>query len=79
MDRIKGNQNDPGEGFSPNDRTAPAWLDTHGEHGPLTILLMVPANPDHELPTNPFTIARSVKEQVRSIAAAYRAGVLNVY
>lgn len=72
MVRKKGNQNDPGGGFSPNDRTAPAWLDTQGEHGPLSILLMVPANPDHKLPTNPFTIARSVKEQVGSIAAAYR-------
>lgn len=67
----KGKITDPG-GSSLNDRTAPEWMDPKGEHGTLTVLLMEPAQRDGKLPNNPFIIARSVKEQVGSIAAAYR-------
>lgn len=72
MTRRKGNHGDPGGGPSPNDRTAPEWLDSKGEHGPLSVLLMVPTQREGKLPNNPFIIARSVKEQVGSIAAAYK-------
>ncbi|XP_039453066.1 uncharacterized protein LOC120431998 [Culex pipiens pallens] len=76
MVRKKGVQSDPGGGStsSPalNDRTLPEWLDNQGEHGPVTVLLMAPEHRKGKLPNNPFVIAKSVKEQVGSIAAAYR-------
>lgn len=71
MSRRKGKPNDPG-GPSPNDRRLPDYMDPQGEHGPLIVLLMVPANREDKLPTNPFIISRSVKEQVGAISAAYR-------
>ncbi|XP_038121157.1 eukaryotic translation initiation factor 5B-like [Culex quinquefasciatus] len=71
MTRRKGKPDDRG-GTSLNDRTAPEWMDSTGEHGPLTVLLMTPAHLEGKLPTNPFTIARSVKEQIGAITAAYR-------
>lgn len=71
MTRKKGKPDDRG-GTSLNDRTAPEWMDSTGEHGPLTVLLMTPAHREGKLPSNPFTIARSVKEQVGAITAAYR-------
>ncbi|KAL9694896.1 hypothetical protein quinque_014181 [Culex quinquefasciatus] len=71
MTRRKGKPDDRG-GTSLNDRTAPEWMDSTGEHDPLTVLLMTPAHREGKLPTNPFTIARSVKEQVGAITAAYR-------
>lgn len=76
MVRRKGGQSDPGGGSLPspalNDRTLPEWLDSQGEHGPVTVLLMAPAHREGKLPNNPFVIAKSVKEQVGSISAAYR-------
>lgn len=76
MVRKKGGQSDPGGGSSSspalNDRTLPEWLDSKGEHGPVTVLLMAPAHREGKLPNNPFVIAKSVKEQVGSISAAYR-------
>lgn len=76
MVRKKGNPSDPGGGVPPatalNERTLPEWLDNKGEHGPVTVLLMVPAHREGKLPSNPFVIAKSVKEQVGSISAAYR-------
>lgn len=76
MVKKKGNPSDPGGGAPPstalNDRTLPEWLDNKGEHGPVTVLLMVPAHREGKLPKNPFLIAKSVKEQVGSISAAYR-------
>lgn len=76
MVRNKGKPSDPGGGSSPspalNDRTLPEWLDAKGEHGPVTVLLMAPTHREGKLPNNPFVIAKSVKEQVGSISAAYR-------
>lgn len=71
MTRAKAKKPVPGV-TPPGGRTAPEWMDPKGEHGELTVLLMEPANRDHKLPNNPFIIARSVKEQIGSIAAAYR-------
>lgn len=71
MTRRKGKSNDRG-GPSPSDRTIPEWMDATGDHGPLTVLLMSPAHQDGKLPTNPFIIARSMKEQVGAVSSAYR-------
>lgn len=71
MTRKRGKISDPG-GTSPNERTAPEWMDERGEHGQLTVLLMSPAHHEGKLPSNPFIVARSVKEHVGSISAAYR-------
>lgn len=71
MPRKKGKQDDRG-GPTPNDRTIPEWMDAAGDHGPVTVLLMSPAHREGKLPTNPFTISRSVKEQVGAIPSAYR-------
>lgn len=71
MSRKKGKPNDPG-GPSPNDRRLPDYMDPTGDHGPVIVLLMVPANLDQKLPTNPFIISRSIKAQVGAISAAYR-------
>lgn len=71
MARKKGKGPDQGES-SHTDRTAPEWMDANGELGALTVLLMEPAHRDGKLPNNPFIVARSLKEQVGSITAAYR-------
>lgn len=71
MTRSKAKNKDPGAS-PPGGRTVPDWMDPKGEHGELTVLLMEPAHRDHKLPNNPFIIARSVKEQIGSITAAYR-------
>lgn len=71
MSRKKGKPNDPG-GPSPNDRRVPEFMDPNGDYGPMIVLLMTPAKRDEKLPTNPFIIARSVKDQVGTISAAYR-------
>lgn len=71
MTRKKAKPLDQGDP-SPNGRTAPEWMDARGEHGALTVLLMEPAHREGKLPSNPFIIARSMKEQVGSITAAYR-------
>lgn len=68
MSRGKGKNGDS----SPNDRTLPEWMDAAGDHGPLTVLLMSPARREGKLPNNPFVIARSMKEQVGAVSAAYR-------
>lgn len=71
MPRNRAKNNDPGVS-PPGGRTVPEWMDPKGEHGELTVLLMEPLYRDHKLPSNPFIVARSIKEQAGSIAAAYR-------
>lgn len=71
MPRAKAKSPDPGVS-PPSGRTVPEWMDPKGEHGELIVLLMEPLNRERKLPSNPFIVARSIKEEVGTIAAAYR-------
>lgn len=71
MPRNRAKNTDPGAS-PPGGRAVPEWMDPKEEHGELTVLLMEPRYRDHKLPSNPFIVARSIKEQAGSITAAYR-------
>lgn len=75
MPRSKGKTKPPGDpprNQDLNRQTLPDWLDTEGSHGQISVLLMEPTKRDGTLPTNPFTIAKSIKNLVGAITEAYR-------
>lgn len=57
---------------SPNAATLPGYLDPAGAHGDILVALMKPAVEGEKLPTNPFTIAKSIHDAVGSIHSAWR-------
>ncbi|XP_039431980.1 uncharacterized protein LOC120414735 [Culex pipiens pallens] len=57
---------------SSNDATLPAYLDPDGSHGKLYVMLMKAAEDGKVLPSNPFTLAKSIQSSVGTVAAAYR-------
>lgn len=71
MTRRKGR---PGEDpqRSPNDATLPAYLDLDGSHGKVFVLVMKAAEEGKVLPSNPFTLAKSIQSTVGTVTAAYR-------
>ncbi|KAL9698940.1 hypothetical protein quinque_002381 [Culex quinquefasciatus] len=71
MTRRKGR---PGEDpqRSPNDATLPAYLDPDGSHGKVIVLMMKAAEEGKVLPSNPFTLAKSIQSTVGTVTAAYR-------
>lgn len=66
----------PGSGAeqqrSPNAATLPGYLDPAGAHGDIWVALMKPAVEGERLPTNPFTIAKSIHDAVGAIHSAWR-------
>lgn len=74
MTRRKGKTEvgDPPPQRSPHAATLPAWLDPEGNHGKMWVLLMRPADAKVTLPSNPFTLAKSVQATVGTITEAYR-------
>lgn len=72
MTRKKGRPGDASPQRSPNAAALPSWLDPDGNHGKLWVLLMKPADEGASLPSNPFTLAKSVQSTVGTIAEAYR-------
>lgn len=72
MTRKKGKAGDLSPTRSPNAAGLPAWLDPDGSHGKLWIMVMKPAVEGVTLPSNPFTIAKSIQATVGTISEAYR-------
>lgn len=72
MPRKKGRPGEVSPQRSPNAAALPSWLDPDGSHGKLWVLLMKPADEGTSLPSNPFTLAKSVQTTVGTIAEAYR-------
>lgn len=50
----------------------PSWLDPDGNHGQMWVMILKPAKEGVALPSNPFTIAKSIQATVGTIAEAYR-------
>lgn len=72
MPRKKGH---PGDDplRSSNDATLPPYLDPDGSHGKLQVMLMKPSEEGGKpLPTNPFTLAKSIQSVCGTVSEAYR-------
>lgn len=66
----------PGSGAeqhrSPNAATLPGYLDPAGAHGDIWVAVMKPAVEGEKLPTNPFSVAKSIQSAVGTIHSAWR-------
>lgn len=57
---------------SPNAATLPGYLDPEGAHGEIWVALMRPAAEGEKLPSNPFTLAKTINASVGTIHSAHR-------
>lgn len=57
---------------SPNAATLPGYLDPEGACGEIWVALMKPEEEGKTLPTNPFTIAKSIHATVGTVHSVYR-------
>lgn len=66
----------PGSGAeqrqSPNAAMLPGYLDPEGAHGEIWVALVKPEEEGKTLPTNPFTIAKSIHSTVGTVHSVHR-------